>query len=394
VTVINTGLFSQLLSHFPRAEFSRKVAEHQAERHSKGFTCYAQFVAMLFCHLARAESLREICYGLKCCGGKLRHLGLAKAPAVSTLSYANRNRPAGLYSDLFFTLLKRLRAQSAFMRRKHRFDFENKLLLLDATIIDLSLALFPWADFNRVKGGVKVHVVLDAADYLPRYVAISDVRPHDVQYARGLSLPQGSIVAMDKGYMDLRLFYRWTSEGVFFVTPLKPPLRYITVNRRPLAPGGAVISDEMIMPWGVESRRDYPQPLRRVELLVDDGAGGKRNLVLLSNHFGLDADVIGAIYKERWQIELFFKALKQNLVLRHFVGSTRNAIEIQIWTAMISMLLLKWLRYMSECTWSLSNLAAALRLQLFVHRPLRDFLNKPWDPPPEAEEPAQLSLRF
>jgi hypothetical protein len=394
MTVANAGLFSQLLAQFPRAEFKAHVAVHQAERHAKGFTCYIQFVAMLFCHLARAESLREICHGLRSCGRKLKHLGLQRAPARSTLAYANAHRPPELYRDLFFATLKRLRAQSQFIPRQHRFSFTNPLLSLDSTIVQLCLSLFPWADFNRTKGGIKVHVVLDHADYLPRYVAVGSAREHDVRYARTLSLPQGSIIAVDKGYMDLALLYRWHSEGVFFVTPEKMWLSLRTVKRNAVPPGSTIISDKLVRFIGQSSRLRYPEPLRRIELDVEDRAGAKRRLILLTNQLGFDAETIAEIYKERWQIELFFKALKQNLTLRSFVGTTENALMTQIWTALIAMLLLKWLHYMSTCRWSLSNLAATLRLNLFTYRELTDFLNAPWDPPPSPEEPAQLRLAF
>jgi hypothetical protein len=388
------GLFSQLLEHFPRAEFARMVHQHQAERYCKGFSCYTQFIAMLFCHLARAESLREICYGLRSCGGKLRHLGLKHAPARSTLSYANSHRPPGLYRDLFFTMLHRLRGQAGLLPRQHRFRFKNRLLSLDATIISLSLKMFPWSDFNRVKGGIKVHVVLDHADYLPRYACVGAVRQHDVQYARKLSLPKGSIVAMDKGYVDLRMFQRWDAEGVFFVTPEKQPLLFQIVRRNAIKPGSGILSDDMIELTGKKGRAWYPKRLRRIELEIEDRDGTLRRLVLLTNHVRLVASTIAEIYKERWQIELFFKALKQNLTLRNFVGSTPNALEIQIWTALIAMLLLKWLHYMSTSHWSLSTLAATLRFNLFVYRKLSDFLSEPWKPPPEPDPPTQMSLTW
>jgi hypothetical protein len=392
--VKSVGLFSQILEQISRVEFASLVAHHGGERGAKGFTCYTQLIAMLFCHLARAESLREICYGLRSCGGKLRHLGLSKAPPRSTLSYANQHRPADLYRDLFYALLKRLRARADFLPHRHRFDFANPLLSLDATVIALSLKAFPWADYNRTKGGIKVHVVLDHADYLPRYACVGDVRHHDVQYARSLRLPPGSIVALDKGYLDLEMFYRWNGEGVYFVTPQKKDLRLAVLQRNSLPAAGTILKDEVVRFSGEMSRAKYPARLRRIELEVDDRQGGRRRLVLLTNHFGLVATTIAEIYKDRWQIELFFKALKQNVTLRNFVGSTPNALAIQIWTALISLLLLKWLRYMSHCRWSLSTLAATLRLNLFTHRDLQDFLDDPWKPPPEPDPPLQLRLAW
>ncbi len=395
MNITKNGLFGQLLSHFPPNEFARLVSKHQAERCAKGFSCYTQFVAMLFCHLARAESLREICYGLHSCGGKLRHLGLKRAPARSTLSYANAHRPPELYRDLFYTVLKRLRAEAGFIPQRHRFRFKNPLLSLDATVVSLSLGLFPWADFNRTKGGIKVHVVLDHADYLPRYVCVGPVRQHDVQYARSLSLPAGSIVAMDKGYLDLKMFCRWNAQGVFFVTPEKKHLCYQVCKSNPVREGNGLVSDEVIEFTGKKSRSSYPQRLRRIELeIVDSRSGLARRLVLLTNHQRLAASTIAGIYKERWQIELFFRALKQNLTLRNFVGSTPNALATQIWTALIAMLLLKWLHYMSQCRWSLSTLATTLRLNLFSYRDLQAFLDDPWEPPPRPPPPGQLPLAF
>lgn len=394
MTLANSSLFSQLLAEIPRSEFSRHVARHKAERRSKGFSCYSQFVAMLFCHLARADSLREICHGLQSCGGKLKHLGLKSVPARSTLSYANAHRPALLYRDIFFGLLKRLRAENGFLPKKHRFDFKNPLLSLDSTVVSLSLQLFPWADYNRTKGGIKVHIVLDHCDYLPRFVHIGESRQHDIQYARSLSLPPGSIVAMDRGYMDLALLARWNSEGVFFVTPQKLYMRLRCVQEKPLEPGGQVRGDRLVQPCSREAARRYRQPLRQVELEIEERDGSRRSLTLLTNQLDLSAAEIAAIYKERWQIELFFKALKQNLTLRSFVGTTENALQIQIWTALIALMLLKWLHYRSGMRWSLSNLAATLRLNLFIYRDLNDFLNKPWDPPPEPAPPPQLQLIF
>lgn len=396
MTVPNTGLFSQILAQVPRGDFSRLVAKHKAERHAKGFSCWDQFVAMLFCHLAHAESLREIHYGLRSCGGKLRHLGLKRVPARSTLSYANAHRTPELYRDLFYFLLHRLRAQDV-MPGRHRFDFRNKLLSFDATINHLSLRMYPWSDFNRTKGGLKVNVVLDHADYLPQYVHISKARQHDVQYARSLSLPRGSIVLLDKGYINLAMFSRWNDQGVFFITPQKKHLCYRVVSAAQVPAGGTVISDEIIALSGDSSSRKYKQLLRRVVLEVEDREGGKRLLALMTNltdQEEFDAATIGESYKERWQIEIFFKTLKQNLVLKDFVGANENALTIQIWTALIAMLLMRWLYYKSQRKRCFSTLVAVLRLNLFTHRDLQDFLHDPWAPPPNEEEPVQMVLTF
>lgn len=394
MTLANSGLFSQLLHIFPRGEFASLVTKHQAQRYAKGFTCFAQFVAMLFCHLARAESLREIENGLRSCAGKLRHLGLGRVPARSTLSYANAHRTPALFADVFFTTLKRLRAQSMLGPRKHPFKFKNKLLSLDATIISLSLRAFPWADYNRTKGGIKVHVVLNHADYLPEYVCVSAARRHEITYARTLALAPGSVVAMDRAFMDFRLLSAWNEQGVFFVTPHKSDVRYVVRERRAVPAGNNIISDELVELGAKKTKGRYRPLIRRISLLSEDVHGQQQVLVLLTNQLTFAASTIGEIYKERWQIELFFKALKQNLTLRSFVGTNENAMRIQIWTALIAMLLLKWLHYLSQYRCSLNNLATAIRLNLFTYRDLQHFLNDPWDPPPEPPGPCQLSLGF
>src|SRR5215468_5237762 len=220
VMVQVASLFNQLLKHFPRTEFARLVHKHGAERGAKGFRCWTQFVAMLFCQLSRTDSLREICNGLSCCLGKLVHLGIDRAPLRSTLSYANQHRPAALFEDLFWTTLNRFRQQQLLGPRPTRFRFKNKLLSLDSTTISLCLNLFPWAKFKRAKGGVKAHVLLDHDDYMPRFLLLTDAKAADVRMARVVPIPSQSIVACDRAYMDFPRFAQWTEHGIFFVCRL------------------------------------------------------------------------------------------------------------------------------------------------------------------------------
>jgi hypothetical protein len=382
--MVNTAnLFSQLLHHFPRTEFASLVKKHGAENASKGFTCWTQFVGMLFCQLAHADSLREICNGLRCCLGKLVHLGVSEAPNKSTLSYANAHRPAALFEDLFWTALDRFRSEGQFGPSKHHFRFKNKLLSLDSTTLTLCLALFPWAKFRRAKGGVKAHVLLDHDDYLPAYVYISDAKQHDIKAARMLALNPGSIVAMDRGYFDYQLFGTWTEEGVFFVTRLKEGACYEVVAPQPIPESakGVILADEVIRLTSDRAAAKCPYLCRRVVVWDAENA---REIVLLTNHLDFAATTIAAIYKERWAIELFFKALKQNLKVKSFVGTTENALRIQIWTALIAMLLLKWMHHLSRAGWSLANLASMLRLNLFTYRDLRAWLDDPYETPPMA----------
>lgn len=386
------SLFNQLLHHFPRLEFASLVKKHKAERAAKGFDCWTQFVAMLFCQLGHADSLREICNGLACCLGKLVHLGIDRAPNKSTLSYANQHRPAALYQELFYTALARFREQQGLGARKRKFRFHNKLLSLDSTIISLCLSLFPWALCRRNKGGAKAHVLLDHDDYMPRYVLITPARVPDVRVAHSLALPKGSIVTMDRGYVDFRLFARWTEAGVFFVTRPLHHMVFEVVQSRPVPQNSTLRSDQTIRftsEWA--QRHGFKLPLRRIVVWNEER---RQEIVLLTNHFGFAASTLAAIYKERWQIELFFKALKQNLKIKSFVGTTENALHIQIWTALIAMLLLKWLHHLSKANWSLSNLATMLRLNLFTYRDLRDWLHNPFGTPPILPAAEQLLLAW
>ena len=387
--VKTASLFSQLLGQVPRNEFAKLVHKHGAEYQSKGFTCWCQFTAMLFCQLAHADSLREICNGLACCLGKLVHLGITRGPSKSNLSYANAHRPAALFEDLFWTMTDRFRAQGRLGSRKHKFRFKNKLLSLDSTTISLCLSLFPWAEFRRAKGGVKAHVLLDHDDYLPSYVLISKAKMHDAKVLALLRLNAGSIVAMDRAYNDYRQFARWCEAGVYFVTRMKDNAVYEAVEKRAVPRHRNILSDEIILLTGAQAQNKCPHPLRRT--VVWD-ADNEREIVLLTNHLDFGATTIADIYKERWQIELFFKALKQNLRVKSFVGTSENALRIQIWTALIAMLLLKWLHHLSKAGWSLSNLASMLRLNLFTYRDLRDWLDDPFNTPPYQPLPEQLEL--
>jgi hypothetical protein len=385
------SLFNQLLRHFPVLEFAALVKKHDAERAAKGFSCRAQLVAMLFCQLAHADSLRDICNGLACCMGKLVHLGIDVAPNKSTLSYANRHRPAALYEELFYTALGRFRDEEGLGERKRKFRFKNKLLSLDSTTISLCLELFPWAKFRRAKGGVKAHVLLDHDDYMPSYVLITEARRSDVKMAESFPINPGSIVAMDRGYNDYGLFGQWTERRIHFVTRLKDNAAYEVLGKATVPANRNILSDQLIQFTGDKARKDCPFPLRRV--VVWDTTG-QREIELLTNLMEFGATTIAAIYKDRWEIELFFKALKQNLKVKSFVGTSENALRIQIWTALIAILLLKWVHHLSKAKWSLSNLASMLRLNLFTYRDLNAWLDNPFGTPPLLPDSQQLTLRL
>jgi hypothetical protein len=380
-----SSMFSQLLKLFPRTEFQALVKRTHAERHARGFTCWGQFVAMLFCQLGRAHSLREICGGLASCEGKLTHLGIT-APSRSTLGYANEHRPWQLYRAVFQELLARCQPLA---EGRRKFRFKNKLVSLDSTVIDLCASLFDWAKFRRTKGAVKLHLLLDHDGYLPSVVVITEGRRHDVRVARTLRFDPGTIVVMDRGYVDYAWFGQLTTQEVFFVTRLKDNAVYEVVERRPPPERSQVRRDEIIRLTGAAAPEKCPDRLRRVE--VYDPAT-EDSLVFLTNHLTFGATTIAAIYKDRWQIELFFKALKQNLKIKTFVGTSANALKVQVWTALVAMLLLRYLQLRSRFGWSLSNLLALLRMNLFTHRDLWAWLDQPYSAPPPAGGPQQEAL--
>jgi hypothetical protein len=380
-------MFSQILKLIPRIDFERVVKETGAEYASKGFSSWSQFVAMLFCQLGRAHSLREIEGGLKSCEGKLAHLGI-EAPARSSLSYANTHRPWQLFEQVFHALYGVVATKVVGPRK---FRFKNKLVSLDSTVIDLCLSMYDWAKFRRTKGAIKLHLVLDHDGYLPCFGIITNGSVHDVKVAHQIAFASGTIVVDDRGYNDYRLFARWTEAGVFFVTRMKDNAQYKVVEERSVPQNRNIRTDQIIELTGVGAHAKCPHPLRRIEFVREDTG---EILVYLTNHLGLGASTVAAIYKDRWQIELFFKALKQNLKIKTFVGTSANAVRTQIWTALIAMLLLRYLQLSSRFGWSLANLVALLRMNLFTHRDLMAWLDAPYATPPDPQDHPQAALAF
>ncbi len=384
------SIFSQLLQLFPRLEFESAVKQHQAEYHARGFTSWGQFVAMLFCQLGRAHSLREICGGLASCEGKLQHLGIPVAPQRSTLSYANEHRPWELFQTVFEQLLVKCQSWVAGPGSKKKFRFKSRLLSLDATVIDLCVSLFDWAEFRRTKGAIKLHLLLDHDGYLPSFAVITPGKTHEVRVARKLRFEAGTVLVFDRGYVDYQWFVELTRQKVWFVTRLKEGAAYEVVEARPVPEQGQVLQDEVIyFPSLAEPSEEYF--FRRVEIWDPEK---KESMVFLTNHRSFGPTTIGRIYQDRWQVELFCKALKQNLKIKTFVGTSAHAVRTQVWTALIAMLVLRYLQLKAKFAWSLSNLAALLRQQLFVYRDLARWLDEPFEGPPALAglPDAQLSL--
>jgi IS4 transposase len=389
------SIFSQVLQLFSRGEFEKAVKEQEAERHARGFTSWGQFMAMLFCQLGRAHSLREICGGLACCEGQMKHLGVPMAPKKSTLAYANEHRPWKLYRTVFEQTLGKCQELVRSQGGRKKFRFKNKLMSLDGSIIDLSVSMFDWAKFRRTKGAIKLHLLLDHDGYLPSFAVVTEGKTSEIKVARTLRFDPGTILAIDRGYVDYEWFRELTLQEVYFVTRLKEKAVYEVKEEWKTPQNSNVVSDQIVYFPRLARGGEEPVLFRRIEIL---DAEKQETIVLLSNLVAFGATTIAAIYKDRWQVELFFKALKQTLKIKTFVGTSANAVRTQVWTALIAMLVLKYLQLKSKFSWSLSNLAALLRQQLFFYRDLWVWLDDPFLAPPALagvhDDAQQLAIRW
>jgi len=369
------SILNQLLQIFPRAEFEAAVRQTKAERHARGFRSWDQFVAMMFCHLADANSLREICGGLASCEGRLSQLGI-QIPAKSTLAYANTHRDWKLYEQVFHSLYEFCVKN---LDRKTKFKFKNPLLSIDSTHIGMCSKMFPWATYSRQKGALKLHFTLDHAGYLPSAMVITTGKYSELIVARRQRWQAGTILMFDRGFIDFSWFHRLNQQGVWFITRVKTDMSYEIVESRKIENG----IDETLRLTGRSSRKKHPGLLRRVTLETEHG-----QRQFLTNNTTLAASTIAAVYKDRWEIENFFRFLKQNLKIKSFLSTSPNAVWTQIWTAVIAMLLLRYIQLKSKVNWGFSNLLYFLRMNLFVYRDLWDWLEKPFVPPdPLQQEP-------
>lgn len=376
------SILNQLLQIFPRAEFEKIVKETGAERHARGFRSWDQFVAMLFSHLADANSLREICGGLASGEGRLSHLGV-KAPAKSTLAYANSKRNWELFQKVFNQLYDDCQRD---LGMKTRFKFKNPLVSIDSTHISLCSEMFPWATYSRQKGALKLHVTLDHAGYLPAAMVITTGKYSELMVAKRHQWEAGTILLMDRGFVDFSWFHHLTNCGVWFITRVKKDMRYEVIESQQITRNGEVITDERIRFTGPISRKRCPDVCRVVTIKRADG----EQFEFLTNNLTLAASTIAAAYKDRWQIESFFKILKQNLRIKSFLSTSPNAVWTQIWTAVIAMLLIRYLQMKARYNWSFSNLMYFLRMNLLVYRDLWDWLNNPFVPGDTRDGPAQF----
>jgi putative transposase len=376
-------VFAQLLKLVPRHEFETLANRHHSGQRLRRMTRWSQFIAMAMGQLTGRQSLRDIESHLATQRRKLYHLGSA-AVSRSSLSRVNERQPHELYESLFHRLLRRCQG----LAPRHGFRFKNKLYSLDASTVDLCLSLFPWARFGTTKGAIKLHVGIDHNGHLPAFVRITDGKVHDITAGRLLDLPKHSIVVFDRGYTDYAWFNQLNSKELLFVTRLRKNARYRVVARRAVDQSKGLTCDQTIELTGAKAA-NCPIRLRRVGYV--DAETGQR-YVFVTNHFDLAASTVAAIYKDRWQIELFFKWIKQNLKIKSFLGTSRNAVMTQIWIALCVYLLLAYLKFASQLDRSLQQILRLLHLNLFERRDLLALLRG--DPPVPKISPLQTRLVF
>jgi putative transposase len=362
----NNTVFSQLLKLVSRHEFESLAKQHHTGRSFRKASRWSQFVTMMMAQLSGRSSLRDIIENMTAQTHRLYHLGSAKL-SRSNLSRINSDKPYELYESLFGKLLSRCQS----VVPGHGFRFKNPLYSLDASTIDLCLEMFPWADFRTTKGAVKLHVGLNHAGYLPEFVTVTEGKKHDVTVGRTLQFPKGSIVAVDKGYNDYAWYKELTDKEIFFVTRLKTNAKYRVVERQQVLKYKGLTSDQTIEFTGQQTAKKCPIQLRRIG--YRDPESGK-HYVYLTNNFALAAKTIADIYKSRWQVELFFKWIKQNLKIKSFVGTSKNAVLTQIWIAMCAYLLIAFLKFQSGLYKSPQQILRILQLNLFEKRDLMALL--------------------
>lgn len=377
-------VFSQLLKLVPRHRFEVLAKVHHIGRRFRKTSRWSQFVALAMGQLSGRHSLRDVVANAAAQSSSWYHLGV-RPVTRSTLARVNEQQPHTFYESLFGVLYRRCQPKAP----GHRFRFKNPLYSMDSSLIDLSLKLFPWGHFALGKSAMKLHLGLDHRGYLPAFATITDSRTADIEVARSLQLPKGSIVVCDKAYDDYSWYTALTNQGVYFVSRQKCNARYRVVERRRVNKSQGLICDQSIELTGVKSCKESLALLRRI--VYRDAETGIR-YVFLTNNFTLAASTIAACYKERWQIELFFKWIKQNLKIKAFLGTSKNAVMTQIWIALCVYLMLAYLKYSSKIGRSLQQMIRLLQLNLFARRDLLALLRG--DPPKPLPPDLQVPLAF
>jgi hypothetical protein len=380
-------VFSQLIDFVPRHTFRRRVERYRGEHGVRRFTCWQQFLAMVFAQLTYRESLRDIEACLCAVPEKVYHMGFTGPVARSTLAEANEQRDWRIYADFAQVLIAE--ARRLYANDPLDIDLDRTVYALDSSTIDLSLALFPWATFRATKAAIKLHTLIDLRGNIPTFIWITDGLVHDVRVLDVLLPEPGSIYVLDRAYVDFERLWRLHSARAVFVTRAKKNLRYRRRYSAPCERSAGVICDQTIALTGRETRQHYPEPLRRIRYRDPESA---KSFVFLTNELALPAETIAALYESRWQVELFFKWVKQHLRIKAFFGNSANAVKTQIWIAISTYVLVAILRKRLGIERDLYTILQILSVHAFAKVPLLQLLTDSAVPTPESDSPKQLNL--
>lgn len=362
-------VFAQLTDLIHREQFARLVRRYDGEYKVKSFSCWDQFLSMAFGQLTFRDSLSDIEVCLRARQDQLYHLGLRGRVSHSTLADANRVRDWRIYADLAQILIRQ--ARSIYQTEPIGVELEETVYALDSTTIDLCLNLFPWARFRRTKAAVKLHTLLDIRGSIPTFISISEGKQADVRVLDELLLEPGAFYVMDRGYVDFKRLYAFVVACAFFVTRSKRGIQFSRWESRPVDYSTGVRYDHIVRLKNADTRQHYPDKLRRVRYFDEET---RRNLVFLTNNLSLPASVIAFLYKCRWKVELFFKWIKQNLRIKHFYGTSDNAVKTQVWISVCVYVLVAILRKQVGVERSLSEIIQILSVSAFEKAPLQELL--------------------
>ena len=386
---MNSGktIFSQLMDFLPRQDFRQCVDRYRGNYKLQRFSCWDQFLCMAFAQLTYRESLRDIEACLRSAGTKLYHMGIRSRVSRNTLANANQVRDWRIYADFAQTLISM--ARELYVGDSFGVDLKQTVYALDATTIDLCLSLFPWARFRKHKGAVKLHTVLDLRGNIPSFILITHGKVHDVHLLDQLAFEPGAFYIMDRGYLDFRRLYKVSVAAAFFVTRAKKNFVFNRLYSLDVDKSTGVLSDQIISLRGFYSRKRYPEKLRRIRFL---DAEHNKYLVFLTNNFALPAATIAQLYRSRWQVELFFKWIKQHLRIKAFYGTTPNALKTQIWIAISVYLLVAIAKKRLNVNASLYRILQVVSVTVFEKTPLLQALSGLDYQDSDSENSKQLNL--
>lgn len=386
---MNSGqsLFSQLIEHLPRHEFRQCVQRYAGNYRMRSFSCWDQFLSMMFAQLTYRESLRDIVACLRSQERRLYHLGIRGRISRSTMADANESRDWRIYADFAQRLIAE--ARRLYLDEDLGVDLANTVYALDSTTIDLCIALFPWAYFKPTQHALKVHTLLDLRGRIPVFLRITPARVHDVNMLDQLVPEAGAFYVMDRGYLNFERLYRWTLHGAFFITRARKNFRFARLISHPVDKARGVQCDQTISLRWFYSAKGYPESLRRIRYW---DAQQEKRLVFLTNNFVLPAHVIAELYRRRWHVELFFKWIKQHLRIKAFYGTSENAVKTQVWIAVCSYLLVAIVRKRLDLRLNLYTMLQILSVSLFEKIPMNQAFSINNVLPTGSDEPKQLQL--